>query len=173
VTHRIKERLFLRNLWVGLGFAMLLAPAANLVAQVATIGRLPLLTLPISQGAACVRDTSNAALRAQSVATMISVKEPDRSRFLSLAVSNDGHPQMLFVSMGTRSDRRTESESVIASFSAEGSILQGNRYARTGGVPARSSEDRSSGLLAADSADVLKLVASIHKHCRAMMPNTR
>jgi hypothetical protein len=100
---------------------------------------------------------------------LVSFQSSDSSshRLVSLGMNAKGGAVMLMAMMGTERGRRRESESVNVFFGTNGAIARGRRSAFTTGTPARLSDDRQLGLLAADTLAVRRLAAALRQRCRA------
>jgi hypothetical protein len=138
-------------------------------AQPAGVGRLPVLELPAPGVGTCRNDPLTAALQRQGVTRLVSFQSADSNshRLISLAMNAKGGPIMLMAMMGTEQGRRGETESVNVFFGTDGAITRGRRSAFTSGTPARLSDDRQLGLLAADTLAVRRLAAALRQRCRA------
>ena len=135
------------------------------VAQVARVGRLPILATPAA-GARCTTMPVAPELRSSGIARLFNVRELGHPRLLTLGVSGADKPLMLMAMMSTRQERRSEGESVSVLFGSDARIRSGDRRAYTTGVPARSSDDRTLGLLPTDSMQALSLVRALLQLCR-------
>jgi hypothetical protein len=136
-------------------------------AQVARVGRLPLLAA-LAAGASCTATPASATLRQKGgLVRILNAQEPGRPRLLSLGVTASGEPRMLMVTMNTRDGSRGEGEAVTVFWAPNGTILRGDRSAYTMGTPARRSEDRRLGLMPNDSAQAQAMARALLRLCRA------
>lgn len=147
--------------------ALAAAPVA-VDAQVARVGRLPVLELPPAPIGRCRTDPVNAALQRDGIVRLISFTSRDSAshRLVSLGMDAKGAPVMLMAMMGTAERRRGETESVNISFGPAGNVVQGSRSAFTTGTPARFSEDRQLALLPTDTVRALRLADAMRQRCR-------
>jgi hypothetical protein len=152
--------------------AMVIAPLRPSFAQAARPGRLPVLATFEAKDASCIPEAVSDDLQKLGVVSLVSVTDSAHRRLASLAFASDYHPRMLYSSMSTRSGRRIEGESVTIFLANDGKIARGERRARTGGIPASSSEDRAQGLLPEDSSAALMLISSISNLCGPVMHNS-
>ena len=136
------------------------------VAQAARIGRLPVLATPAA-GARCATMPVTPELRSSGIARLFNIEELGHPRLLTLGVSTADKPLMLMAMMSTRQERRSEGESVSVFFGGDARILSGHRTAYTTGIPARSSDDSTLGLLPTDSTEAMSLVRALLQLCRA------
>jgi hypothetical protein len=84
---------------------------------------------------------------------------------MSVGLTLSGKVKVVSSDMHTVTDRRSEGEMVMVFFDNDGNIVRGNRTATTSGMPSRSSEDRRSGLLPADTAQIRPFVMALRKAC--------
>ena len=159
----------MRHAVIFLAVALATGAPTSGVAQAARVGRLPVLELPAPGVGTCRKDPVTAALQREGVTRLVSFQSSDSSshRLVSLGMNATGGAVMLMAMMGTEQGRRGESESVNVFFGSDGEIARGRRTALTTGTPARLSDDRQLGLLAADTLAVRRLAAALRQRCRA------
>lgn len=131
-------------------------------AQAARVGRLPVLA-PLSAASTTCRPTPlNEDMRRQGVTSAVLASDSANSRSVSLVMTSDARPKVLFAMMSdSTGERRREAEIVWVHFDADGRVASGSRSAMTEGVPARLSEDRRAGLLPADTAQAIALANAL------------
>lgn len=133
-------------------------------AQAARIGRLPLLD-SLSARVACESTAPTPFLRETGTARLLMVTDSGTGRSISLGIGTDRRPTTLLVMMGTRDNRRGESETLTASFFRD-KVVHGDRSAFTTGTPSRLNEDRQSRLLPSDTTRILRFTREVLRHCR-------
>ena len=146
-----------------IGILLVLVPHDG-QAQAARIGRLPLLDT-LSARLACVGAAPTPFLRQTGTVRILMLTDSATGRVLTVGVGADQRPRYFLAMMGTRENRRSESESITANFHA-GRVTSGDRSAFTGGTPSRLSDDRRSGLLASDTSSIAKLAPEVVRRCR-------
>lgn len=143
----------------------ILVGALPAAAQLARIGRLPLL-VPLRSGRfGCKTIQPSAQLQKRGVARTLTVLDTAARRSITLGVTEAKQPHMLMAMVRDETGQRTESETVSVFFTPDGRVKSGTRLALTGGTPAVRSEDRRAGLLPADTAAAVALAKAMMKAC--------
>jgi hypothetical protein len=114
---------------ITISLSLAIAGASSLRAQAARVGRLPVLQPPPHAGGTCLRDTTDAQLRSAGIVHTLgfSMEDGNRHRFQSIGVDSAGKVRMLMAMMGTRQERRGESERVTVFFGPNGSVVRALR----------------------------------------------
>lgn len=153
----------MRRILAALGLVCI---ASRVDAQAARIGRQPLLDSLSSQRLQCRRLATTPAMRAQGIDSVLSIDDRVHQRLIGVGLDRRDHVRFFNAMIGETSGRRRESESASVFFAEDGRIQRGERRAYTGGTPSRTSEDRSSGLLAGDTLAVRLLARDVIRRCR-------
>lgn len=128
------------------------------------IGRFPVLdTLP--PGGACTIAPGNQALLRQGIARVVMFTDTATNRMVSVSVDAERRPRTLSAFASKQQGKRGETEAVFVTIDARGHVVRGDRSYFTTGVPARLSDDRKAGLLAADSARAVQLAHAVQRRC--------
>lgn len=139
-----------------------LAATNELPAQVARIGRLPVLAPMRAATTSCRALPVNRALRDQGITGGVMARDSVARRLVSVGTTANGRVKTLSAMMSdSTGPHRSEMESVFILFDAEGRVQSGSHSAMTGGTPARLSEDRRGGLLPSDTAEAVALARAL------------
>ena len=132
-------------------------------AQAARIGRLPLLDA-VPKRHACGDADATRDLRASGIVRVIMLTDSVTGRLVSVSVDRRNRPAYLMAMMGTRQDRRGESETISVHF-RDGRPIHGDRSAFTSGTPSRLSDDRRGPLFAQDTVRADSLAREVVRLC--------
>ena len=142
--------------------ALSLSAINVLPAQVARIGRLPVLAPMRAATTSCRSLPVNRELRDRGITGGVMARDSVARRLASIGTTANGRVKTLSAMMSdSTGPHRSEMESVFIVFDAEGRVQSGSHSAMTGGTPARLSEDRRGGLLPSDTAQAVALAKAL------------